>query len=117
MTLVDDVIVVLYIFTVQYVSRLQSYLSSLEYGQLATLTGRYYAMDRDKRYERTKIAFEGLVKGEGERVTSSNLIQVTTLSHSCTWIKCVFFYCKSMCPFISSENGRAIQFEWQRQTD
>lgn len=65
------------LFAVQYVSRLQSYLSSLEYGQLATLTGRYYAMDRDKRYERIKIAFEGLVKGEGERVSSGNLIQVT----------------------------------------
>jgi 2,3-bisphosphoglycerate-independent phosphoglycerate mutase len=60
---------------VQYVGRLQSYLSSLQYGTLATLTGRYYAMDRDKRYERTKLAFEGLVKGEGERVTPDNLIQ------------------------------------------
>lgn len=91
MTSVYDVIVVLVdtcidssmvTFTVQYVSRLQSYLSSLGYGQLATLTGRYYAMDRDKRYERTKIAFEGLVKGEGERVSSSNLIEVTTHSLS-----------------------------------
>ena len=60
--------------------RLQSYLSSLQYGTLATLTGRYYAMDRDKRYERTKLAFEGLVKGEGERVTPDNLIQVTSMN-------------------------------------
>ena len=63
--------------TVQYVSRLQSYLSSLNYGQLATLTGRYYAMDRDKRYERTKLAFEGLVKGAGERVSGDKLVQVS----------------------------------------
>ena len=62
---------------VTYVSRLQSYLSSTHYGSLATLIGRYYAMDRDKRYERTKIAFEGLVKGEGERVNSDQLIQVS----------------------------------------
>ena len=68
---------------VQYVSRLQSYLASQGYGKLATLTGRYYAMDRDKRYKRTKLAFEGLVKGEGERVSSDGLIQVSGYTH-CT---------------------------------
>ena len=97
----------------QYVSRLQSYLSSLQYGQLATLIGRYYAMDRDKRYERTKLAFEGLVKGEGERVSSDNLIQVTSSLHACSRNKfrseCVFF--------CSAENGRALQFERQCKTD
>jgi 2,3-bisphosphoglycerate-independent phosphoglycerate mutase len=30
--------------------------------------GRYYAMDRDKRWERIKIAIDGLVQGEGEKV-------------------------------------------------
>ena len=64
--------------TVRYVERLQSYLSSLQHGTLATLTGRYYAMDRDKRYERTKLAYEGLVKGQGERVSRDDLIQVNT---------------------------------------
>ena len=38
--------------------------------------GRYYAMDRDKRYERIKIAFEGLVKGVGENVPVDKLTQV-----------------------------------------
>jgi 2,3-bisphosphoglycerate-independent phosphoglycerate mutase len=37
-----------------------------DYGELATVVGRYYAMDRDKRWERVKIAVDGLVKGEGE---------------------------------------------------
>lgn len=36
---------------------------------LASLTGRYYAMDRDRRWERTKIAYEALVRGVGQRVT------------------------------------------------
>jgi 2,3-bisphosphoglycerate-independent phosphoglycerate mutase len=35
-------------------------------GKLATLVGRYYAMDRDKRWERVKIAYEMLVDGVGE---------------------------------------------------
>jgi 2,3-bisphosphoglycerate-independent phosphoglycerate mutase len=36
---------------------------------LSTLTGRYYGMDRDKRWDRTKLAFDALTKGVGERVT------------------------------------------------
>lgn len=35
--------------------------------QLATITGRYYAMDRDKRWERIRVAYDALVRGEGER--------------------------------------------------
>jgi 2,3-bisphosphoglycerate-independent phosphoglycerate mutase len=34
--------------------------------QLATLTGRYFAMDRDHRWERIKVAYDALVKGEGK---------------------------------------------------
>jgi 2,3-bisphosphoglycerate-independent phosphoglycerate mutase len=36
-------------------------------GDIATITGRYYAMDRDKRWERVKIAYDGLVNGIGEK--------------------------------------------------
>ena len=35
-------------------------------GKLASVTGRYYAMDRDKRWERVKLAYDALVKGIGE---------------------------------------------------
>lgn len=48
----------------------QNYLPELEEalaeagGCLATICGRYYAMDRDKRWDRTKIAFDALVRGE-----------------------------------------------------
>jgi len=34
-------------------------------GKIATVSGRYYAMDRDKRWERVKLAYDALVKGEG----------------------------------------------------
>ena len=63
--------------TVTYVRQLVDYLASVGYGSLATLMGRYYAMDRDKRYERTKIAYEGLTKGVGEEVPVDKLIQVS----------------------------------------
>ncbi|GAA0739858.1 2,3-bisphosphoglycerate-independent phosphoglycerate mutase [Gaetbulibacter jejuensis] len=41
--------------------------------QLATVTGRYYAMDRDKRWERVKLAYDALVNGVGE--TSTNILK------------------------------------------
>ena len=36
-------------------------------GKLATVTGRYYAMDRDKRWERVKLAYDAMVNGVGEK--------------------------------------------------
>ena len=49
-----------------YLKNLLEFMKKEEYGELATIIGRYYAMDRDKRWERIKIAVEGLVKGTGE---------------------------------------------------
>lgn len=51
-------------------------LKELQYGTLATVTGRYYAMDRDKRWERIKIAYEGMVQGLGEKTTPESLVQL-----------------------------------------
>ena len=39
--------------------------------KLATITGRYYAMDRDKRWERVKLAYDAIVNGEGEKSTNA----------------------------------------------
>lgn len=36
-------------------------------GEIATVVGRYYAMDRDKRWDRVEVALKGLVQGEGEK--------------------------------------------------
>src|SRR6476469_7352400 len=40
-------------------------------GKIATVSGRYYAMDRDKRWERVKLAYDALVKGEGIKATDA----------------------------------------------
>jgi 2,3-bisphosphoglycerate-independent phosphoglycerate mutase len=50
---------------IYYVHALQEKIAALGTGQIATLIGRYYAMDRDKRWERTKKAYDLLVRGEG----------------------------------------------------
>lgn len=38
-------------------------------GKIATISGRYYAMDRDKRWERIKLAYDAMVNGTGENAT------------------------------------------------
>jgi len=38
-------------------------------GKIASIIGRYYAMDRDKRWERVKVAYDLLIKGEGVQAT------------------------------------------------
>lgn len=53
----------------EYVAALQEKLKEIGIGEIATLVGRYYAMDRDKRWERTERAFNLLVKGEGLRTS------------------------------------------------
>lgn len=50
----------------QYLRQLLEFVQKENYGELATIVGRYYAMDRDRRWERVKVAVEGLVNGEGE---------------------------------------------------
>ena len=51
-------------------------LKEVNYGSLATVVGRYYAMDRDKRWERIKIAYEALAQGKGEATTPDKVIEV-----------------------------------------
>ncbi len=48
-------------------------------GVVATVTGRYYAMDRDKRWERIKLAYDQLVNGEGRK--SDNMLQAIQESY------------------------------------
>jgi 2,3-bisphosphoglycerate-independent phosphoglycerate mutase len=48
-----------------FISELEDHLKETT-GSLATVTGRYYAMDRDKRWERVKLAYDALVHGKGE---------------------------------------------------
>jgi 2,3-bisphosphoglycerate-independent phosphoglycerate mutase len=50
-----------------FIEDLQKYLDT-SVGQIATITGRYYAMDRDKRWERIKFAYDAMVHGEGHHV-------------------------------------------------
>src|SRR6201984_524259 len=49
-----------------YVRQLQQKMRELGVGEIATVVGRYYAMDRDNRWERIELAYRALVHGEAE---------------------------------------------------
>ncbi len=49
-----------------YLTKLQNHLNQTV-GSIASVTGRYFAMDRDKRWERVKLAYDALVNGIGEK--------------------------------------------------
>jgi len=54
-----------------FIRDLQSHLDATATGKIATVSGRYYAMDRDKRWERIKLAYDALVNGKGEPGTTA----------------------------------------------
>ncbi|MCU0679967.1 MAG: 2,3-bisphosphoglycerate-independent phosphoglycerate mutase [Planctomycetes bacterium] len=52
--------------SLKHLSALEKKIKSLGFGQIVTLSGRYYAMDRDRRWARTKKAYDCIVSGQGE---------------------------------------------------
>lgn len=51
---------------VDYVKKLEEKMKEIGVGKIATLSGRYYAMDRDNRWERVKLAYDAIAYGKGE---------------------------------------------------
>ena len=49
----------------EYIDELQQELDKIGVGKIATVSGRYYAMDRDNRWERVQLAYDAMVYGEG----------------------------------------------------
>ncbi len=52
-----------------YIAELVRTMGEIGIGSVGTVVGRYYAMDRDRRWDRTELAYRALVSGEGERDT------------------------------------------------
>lgn len=54
-----------------YIDELEEYMKRIGIGKIATVSGRYYAMDRDNRWERVQKAYEVLASGAGETAKSA----------------------------------------------
>lgn len=62
-----------------FLEKLQEHLN-ISVGKIASVCGRYYAMDRDKRWERVKLAYDLMVKGEGTK--TQNILDAIKSSYS-----------------------------------
>ncbi|MBQ0079261.1 MAG: 2,3-bisphosphoglycerate-independent phosphoglycerate mutase, partial [Eubacterium sp.] len=51
---------------VTYIDQLQAHLDEIGLGKISVVSGRYYAMDRDKRWERLQLAYDAMTLGKGE---------------------------------------------------
>ena len=56
-----------------YIMQLEEKMKEKNLGKIASISGRYYAMDRDKRWDRVKKCYDALVNGEGEKATSATI--------------------------------------------
>ena len=54
-----------------YIKELEAKMAEIGMGKIATVSGRYYAMDRDNRWERVQLAYDALTQGKGETAHSA----------------------------------------------
>ena len=54
-----------------YIATLEEKLAEIGVGEIATVSGRYYAMDRDTRWERVELAYNAIMHGEGPKLASA----------------------------------------------
>ena len=56
---------------IQYVEQLQNKMREIGVGEIASISGRYYAMDRDNNYDRIKLAYLAMAQGEGNKAANA----------------------------------------------
>lgn len=57
---------------VDFLAQVEAKMAEIGVGKIATISGRYYAMDRDKNYDRTKIAYDNMTLGNGIEASSAD---------------------------------------------
>jgi 2,3-bisphosphoglycerate-independent phosphoglycerate mutase len=78
-------------------------------GKIATVSGRYYAMDRDKRWERVKLAYDAMVNSKGETATDALTAISRSYAHNITdeFIKPTVIVDETNHPLASIKEGDA----------
>lgn len=69
---------------VEYIDMLEKHMKEAGLGKIVTVSGRYYAMDRDKRWERIELAYDAMTLGEGRHASSAKeaVIKAYSLSET-----------------------------------
>ena len=57
---------------VNFLAQVEAKMAEMGVGKIATISGRYFAMDRDKNYDRTKIAYDNMTLGNGIEASSAD---------------------------------------------
>ncbi|MEI3605583.1 2,3-bisphosphoglycerate-independent phosphoglycerate mutase [Pseudogracilibacillus sp. SE30717A] len=58
----------------EYIEQTEKKLEEIGVGKIATVSGRYYAMDRDKRWQRVKLAYDAIKDGKGPRFNNAEAV-------------------------------------------
>lgn len=69
---------------IDMLEKVESTISRLGIGQIASVMGRYYAMDRDNRWGRTSRAYNAMVKGQAETAESAHKVFSSSYAHGIT---------------------------------
>ncbi len=92
-----------------FIKDLQQHLNN-SVGKIASISGRYYAMDRDKRWERIKLAYDALVNGEGNKATDAIVAIEQSYAANITdeFIKPTVIVNKAQQPIATIKDGDAV---------
>ncbi|TXH20732.1 MAG: 2,3-bisphosphoglycerate-independent phosphoglycerate mutase [Chitinophagaceae bacterium] len=90
-----------------FIKSLQAHLDAVGIGKIASVSGRYYAMDRDKRWERVQLAYDALVHGKGAVNTDAIHAVEASYSNDITdeFIKPTVIVNESNQPIATIQNG------------
>src|SRR5687767_14104328 len=96
----------------QYIASVQRKMHEIGAGEIATVVGRYYAMDRDKRWERTQRAYDLLTKAIGLRATDPLTAINESYERGITdeFVEPVAIVRKDGAPVATIENGDSVIF-------
>ena len=97
----------------EFITALEEHFSKIGIGAIATVSGRYYAMDRDKRWERVQKAYEAMVMGEGIRKYSAREAVKKSYEHKRTdefMIPTVVLNAKTNRPLATMQTGDSVIF-------
>lgn len=95
-----------------YLAALQAHIESIGIGKIASISGRFYSMDRDKRWERVAPAYHMLVEGEAE-FTATNALdaleQAYARGETDEFVKCTVIHSASE-PAIAMQDGDCVVY-------
>jgi len=96
----------------EYIAALTERMVKMELGKIVTVMGRYYAMDRDKRWERVQEAYEAMVEGRGLKVNNATeaVEQAYARGETDEFVKPTVIVDNSGQPLGQIKNGDAIIF-------